>query len=319
MAFTYGIKLPGFNYKKIWVKEVNAKLYKDLVKSLYNNDTTEFLHHLNQVVEHVSPGILLDGLNVVDKIILLLNIRSVCISPDLKLEAVCNDTKKKFEYIIKIEDLVAKLGNIHYNKSVTFNNITINHSIVKAIDEINFINIEPEKMFSYQLASCIDSMTVNEKFLSFKGLTFSERIELVEKLPLTLATEVYKSLTRVEDSLADTKLLSIKSPYTGSYVVNLSVSTNTEVLLEFCKLIFNDDLINLYKINLNLISKANFTPEYVDSITPAEQLLYWTLFVQQAEKEQSEANSGSKSRDTSVPGFNGMPLDIGKNSPSEFT
>ena len=90
MAFTYGVKLPGFNNKKIQVGEITSKLYKDLVKSLYNNDSTEFVYHLNQLIEHASPGILQGGLNAVDKIILLLQIRSICISPDLKL---CNSGK----------------------------------------------------------------------------------------------------------------------------------------------------------------------------------------------------------------------------------
>jgi hypothetical protein len=309
MAFTYGVKLPGFNNKKIQVGEITSKLYKDLVKSLYNNDSTEFVYHLNQLIEHASPGILQGGLNAVDKIILLLQIRSICISPDLKLKATCVETKKQFECNIRIEDMVFKLESAIYNKTILQENVTIKHSIVKAIDEIHFINLEPEKAFSYQLASSIDELIAGGKTIEFKNISFEERVKIVDALPLTLTTKVFDSLSLTEAEISKTKLLVVPSPYSKTPVVDLPVSTNTTVLLEFCKLIFNDDLINLYKINLNLISKANFTPDYADSITPAEQLLYWNLYVQQVQEEVS-ANTPKQGNNT--PSFGqGIPNEFG--------
>jgi len=308
MAFTYGVKLPGFNNKKIWVGEVTSKLYKDLVKSLYNNDSTEFVHHLNQLIEHASPGILQGGLNAIDKIILLLQVRSICISPDLKLKATCVETKKTFEYNLRIEDLVSKLESVTYNRTVLHENVTVTHSIIKAKDEIHFVNLEPEKTFSYQLASSIDTLLVEDKTIDFKLLPFDKRVEFVDALPLSLTTKVYDSLSEVEVELSKLKLLVVPSPYSKTPVVDLPISTNTNVLLEFCKLIFNDDLINLYKINLNLISKANFTPDYADSITPAEQLLYWNLYVQQVQEEIAASN----------PKSNNSPTSLGANVPNEF-
>jgi hypothetical protein len=319
MSFTYGVKLPGFNNKKIWVKEVTAKDYKDLVKSLYNNDPTEFLHHLNQVIEHVSPGILQEGLNVVDKVILLLQIRSICISPDLKLKANCTDTKREFEYTVKIEDLISKLENISYNQTVTYEYTIVNHSVIKAKDELYFVGLETERYFSYTLASCIDSLSIRDKTVNFKELEFNDRIKIVDTLPFLITTKIYKSITTVEETLNNIKLLVILSPFTKKHVVNLPVSTNTNVLLDFCKLVFNDDLINLYKLNLSLVSKANFTPDYVDSITPAEQLLYWTLFVQQVEKENSDSNTILQNKQTTAPGFDGKAIDLNLSTPSEFT
>jgi hypothetical protein len=306
MAFTYGVKLPGFDNKKIWVNEITSKLYKDLVKSLYNNDSTEFVYHLNQLIEHASPGILQGGLNVVDKIILLLQIRSICISPDLKLKAKCVETKKEFEYTVRIEDLVFKLESAIYNKTISYEKIVIKHSIVKAIDEIYFVNLESEKAFSYQLASCIDKLIINNKEINFKDIGFERRVEIVDTLPLFLTSKIYESLLLTETELSKTKLLVIPSPYSKTLVVDLPVTSNTNILLEFCKLIFNDDLINLYKINLNLISKANFTPDYADSITPAEQLLYWNLYVQQVQEEIAASNT--KTNNSNIPNFDkGIP------------
>jgi hypothetical protein len=316
MAFKYGIKLPGKN-KKIWVKEITSKLYRDLVKSLYNNDTTEFLQHLSYIIEYVYPGIIQEDLNVVDKVIILLHTRSICINPDLKLKAKCPKTDKEFECTVRIEDLIGRLENINYTRAVKQDNVEVVHTIAKVKDEFQFIDISDERYFSTQLASSIDSITVNDQSLLFKDLTFEERLEIIEKLPLVLAAKVYESIISVETELSLIKLLTVRSPFTGDYIVDLPVSTDVKTLLEFCKLIFNDDLGNLYRIAFNLINKGNFTPDYVEQITPAEQLLYWNYVIQQNQKEQEAYDSAQKSNNSSTPNYGGQQ--IGKETPSEFT
>ena len=316
MAFKYGIKLPGKN-RKIWVKEITSKLYRDLVKSLYNNDTTEFLQHLSYIIEYVYPGIIQEDLNVVDKVLILLHTRGICINPDLKLKAKCPQTSKEFECTVRIEDLISKLEDINYTRVVSHENIQIFHTVAKVKDELQFIDITEEKFFSAQLASSIDSITVNQETLLFKEFTFEERLEVVEKIPLVLAAKIYESITQVEDGLSQIKLLTVRSPFTGEYIVDLPVSTNVKILLEFCKLIFNDDLGNLYRITFNLVNKGHFTPDYVEQITPAEQLLYWNYLVQQSQKEQEAYDSAQKGNDSSMPAYGGQPL--GKEMPSEFT
>lgn len=314
MSFTFGIKLPGFN-KKIWVNEITSKLYRDLVKSLYNNDTEAFLQQLERIVEHVSPGILQEGLNVVDKIILLLYARSICISPDLKLKGKCSSNGKEFEVTLQIEKLLTKLENISYTRTVEHEDVVIVHSVAKARDEKHFVGASDDEIFINQLASCIDSLAVGSTTVFFNKLSFEERVKIIESIPLVITSKVFDSVIAVEVELSKTKLLLINSPFTGASVVDLPVSTDTKVLLEFCRLIFNDDLNNLYKISFNLVNKANYTPEYIDGITPAEQLLYWTYFVQQAQKEQSEYDNMNKSKD--APKFGGQK--IAGESPSEFT
>jgi len=316
MAFKYGIKLPGKN-KKIWVKEITSKLYRDLVKSLYNNDTTEFLQHLSYIIEYVYPGIIQEDLNVVDKVIILLHTRSICINPDLKLKAKCPKTDKEFECTIRIEDLIGRLEVINYTRTVKHDTVEVVHTIPKVKDELQFIDISDEKYFSTQLASSIDSINVNNQFLLFKDLTFEERLEIIEKLPLVLAAKVYESIISVETELSLIKLLTVRSPFTGDYIVDLPVSTDVKTLLEFCKLIFNDDLGNLYRITFNLINKGNFTPDYVEQITPAEQLLFWNYVIQQNQKEQEAYDSAQKSNSSSTPQYGGQQ--IGKETPSEFT
>jgi len=317
MAFTYRVKLAGFN-NPLWAKELPSKLYRDLVKSLYNNDDTLFLQHLEYIIEHICPGILEEGLNIIDKIALLLYMRSICISPDLELKANCSNSKKSFERKVKLEEMISKIESVKYHSSVTHDNIVVNHSVIKAKDEVYFLNITQDLEFTYLLASSVDNVIINDKILLFNKLSFEERLKVVENLPLILSKKIYESIIAIETEITKTKLLTISSPYVkDTIIVDLPVSASPKVSLEFCKLLFNDDLNNLYKMTFNLVNKGNFSAEYVDGITPAEQLLYWSYFIQQAQKEQEAYDKASKGKD--APSFGGPNLNSNKESPSEFT
>ena len=116
------------------------------------------------------------------------------------------------------------------------------------------------------------------------------------------------------------KLISINSPFTKKLAVDVPLTIRSDDIFSFLKLIFNDDLNNVYRLTYNLVSMAGFTPEYLDSITPAEQYLYWVLHLQKANKEEQEYNRANNSSDSNLnyDGIGGLPK--GKQiTRSEFT
>lgn len=299
MGFTYSVKLPGLK-KSVWVKEINSKDYRDLIKSQYNNDESSFILHTNQVIEQIVPGILQEKLNVVDKLILLVNARSVSVGPDLKVNATCKETNQTFEYTIRLDSLFDKLSDVLYNNTVSYKNFCINFSIVKAKDEIYFLDNSPEKLYIFQIASSIDSIVTPEKTLCFANLTFEERCSIVENLPAHLNNNIIKILYETENKLAQNKLLFIQSPFSEIPAVDIPLSTDVTVLLQVCKLLFTDDLNNLYKLIYNLIYKLHFQGDYIDRLAPAELYLYWSLFLQ----EQNQ-NTNSTANPNNSHSFNG--------------
>lgn len=306
MAFVYSIKLPGFN-KEVWVKEITCRSYKDLIKSLYNKDDSSFIIHSNNLVEQIAPGLLQGGLNIIDKIILLVNARAVSINPDLKLKAICSTTKNEFEYNIALDDIFHKLSDIHYSHQTTIKGITVTHSIAKAKDEMYFLEQDIERLFIYQLASCIDKIETNDQSLHFNTLDFKSRCEIVENLPMETTTGVFKFLTVFEESLSKHKLLFVKSPFTEDVVVDVALSVDINMLRSFCKLLFTDDLNNIYRLCLNLVTDLGFTGEYVENMPPAEMYLYWAIHLQK-EKQREDATKSVNNDNT--PRFQGVPADV---------
>lgn len=308
MGFTYNIKLPGFNNKTFRVKELNGALYRAIIKSLYNEDNAAFIDCINDTVDQIIPGILQEDINVIDKVLLLINTRSICVSPDLKLKVICPETKKEFNYSQRLDFLYEQLKYLIYTNTVEENGIIITHSIIKARHEhLFFKDLEYSMLTLYQVASSIDKIQIQNETLLFKNLDIPERIEIINQLPSQLVKKVIESINKIETELNKNKLLHIVSPHSSQVAVDIPVSTNVHNLLQITRFVFTDDLINLYKMSFNLVHHAHFSAEYVDSITPAEQLLYWAYFNnQQQAKEQNQENSQG-----------GLPRNI-RTSKSEF-
>jgi hypothetical protein len=311
MGFTFNVKLPGFNNRVFRARELSGALYRDVVKSLYNADDSAFIDCLNNTCEYIIPGILQEDVNVIDKLLLLLNARAVCVSPDLKLNVTCAATNKQFNYTCKLDELYIQLENLKYTKIVEIEDFIVFHSIIKAQHEKFFFdtNINRSQLPYYQIASCIDSISIKDIKTDFKGLDIETRLSIVENLPVSVFNAVLKSMQNIEINLAGQKLLYIKSPFADSVSVDMPVSTDVHTLLQVCKFIFTDDLTNLYKLVFNLVHHSGFTAEYLDSITPAEQMLFWSYFLKTQQKEQSESNVSSQ--------IAGFPKDVSTSS-SEF-
>jgi len=305
MAFYYSVYLPGLN-ETVWLKEINSKAYRELIKSLFNTDSSSFILHSNNLIEELCPGLIKKQLNIIDKLIFLVNARAVCISPDLKVQVTCPVTQKQFEYNIKLDTIFDTLNSIKYKNNIIFNNINVECSIVKAKDEKYFLEKDQEKLFLYQIASCIDKITVKEKSIDFTSLSMDERITVIENLPSQIAIEVLQKLIDTEKELNKTHLLLINSPYAKTVAVDIALSTDIAILLHFCKILFTDDLTNLYKLIFNLVERAGFSGEYLDNITPAELYLYWSLFLERVESENQQSNKPS-SNNTSFQGID-MPF-----------
>jgi hypothetical protein len=301
MAFEYSVYLPGQN-KTVWVKEINSKIYRELIKSLFNTDDSSFILHTNKVIDQICPGLIEKNLNIIDKLILLVNARSVCINPDLKVQSVCPVTKKEFEYNIQLDTIFNKLTTVGYKNVVNYNNIAVQCSIAKARDEAYFLEKDQEKLFSYQIASCVDQITVKEKNIVFANLTLEQRVEIIENLPSQLAVAVLQKLLEIEKQLNQNKLVLINSPYAEVVAVDIALSTDIGILLQFCRLLFTDDLSNIYKLIYNLVEKVGFSGEYVDGITPAEMFLYWSFYLQKAEQEAQQLQS----KNNNTPTFQGL-------------
>lgn len=316
MAYKFNVALPGLD-RTVPVKEITAKQYRDLVKSLYNKDGDVFLEHINSVIDDIVPGILQEHLTVIDYLILLLTSRMICINPDIKFNSACPDTKKEFETIIRMEDIISKLSTIKYKNTFTKEAYKITYSLLKAKDIVTVYKLDKQLELYYHFISSIDEIQINDQSFNIGKLDFAEKVKVVESLPIEITNEIYSKLVDKYKKINEVRLFEIVSPYTKKVAVENVLNITTGEVFELLKLLFNDDLSNVYKLSYNLVSMAGYTPEYLDSITPAEQFLYWSLHLQRVNKESENYKEGNKEP---LPTYDGMSLpNTKKISQSEFT
>ena len=289
MGFNYKIKVTG-NKEPIWAEEIDFKLYKDTVKSLYSDDNESFILHTNKIIDKIVPNILEQGLNIIDKLIILLEARSVCIHPDLKLKIKCQETGKDFDYTAAIDKITRNFVDIDPYKSVTVGNITIECSLIKAKDEHYFLTFDKERKYLLMLASSIDKLNIDEQEILFKGFHINERLRIVESLPCQVINAVIQEINLTEKKIAENKLLTVYSPFTGKLAVELPLTLDIDANIHFLKLLFTEDLGNLHTLTYNLINKSGFSGEYLDNIAPVEVYIHWAYCQQQINSENNSAS-----------------------------
>jgi hypothetical protein len=139
--------------------------------------------------------------------------------------------------------------------------------------------------------SSIDSISYKNETVYFKNLSWEERVQLVTRLPSKLSSSIIKNISDVETNISQNKLISIRSPYTNKITLEMPLTTNVPSLIKFIKLVFTENLSNLYTITYNLVNYGKFTGDYLDSITPIETQVYWIYCQKQMEKEGDQKDN----------------------------
>jgi hypothetical protein len=295
MHYQHRVKLLG--NKETWAKEITFGQYKTIVKSIYNTDDSSFIYHTNLTLQSNLNDEVYSELTVLDKALILLQLKAVSIEPDFKLKIKCEETKKDFEYTLPIDTLIKSFILTDSLRAIDIEGFTIEFSLVKAKDEQYFVepyitSKDHEQYFFNTVVSSINSIKYKDQFVLFKDLNWDERVRLVSRLPAKLSSYIINNVSELEKSISINKLVSVRSPYTNKITLEVPLTTNIPSLIRFSKLIFSENLGNLYTLTYNLINKGGFTGDYLDSVTPIEMQVFWIYCQKQMEKE-SEQNDDS--------------------------
>lgn len=291
MNFHFQVPVTG-NRGSLWVKEINYKTYKSIVKALYDPTAASFIKHLEILVNEITDNKYCT-LNLVDTILILFQARAVSVGPDIKIRFTCKDTQKEFDYSLPIDNIVSNINVQGIDKESTHKNITVEYSILKARDLLVFdtTTSDLEQLYTNRLVSSIDRITIKGQTYEFGELDWIDRKNIVDSLPAQLSNNVLHNLLETEITLGKNKLFSVNSPFTDKVVSEMSLTLDIPALLQFLKFLFTADLSNLYITEYNLISKAHFTGDFLSSVTPIEVQVYWAYCQQQIEKENESAES----------------------------
>jgi hypothetical protein len=284
--FTYTAKLPSCN-KVINIKELLYFDYKHLVKTLTNDNNLVTINFFEDLIkssceDDTSP------FTFIDKIIILLTIRAVCISPDLELTATCPATGKTFNTNIQIFDIINNLATLNLSSDIYSTIKTYNDN--KLIIELGMpgkITLDQEDF--NLISAVIKKLTINGNDVTIDKHTF------IEHLPMSVLKDISDYVLYLSNTIRDIKLLEILSPYTSkNNVIQVPLNLFANSILDFLKMCFKRGLISLYELEYFLISKLHIDFDLIKNSTPAELNIYINMFKDEKrdEESRSKANKG---------------------------
>lgn len=287
MPFKLKSYLPS-KQREVLVKELTYKQYRELVKSLYSIDKQESIKQYNSVLLELCEDIKDIDITFEDKLSLLFTVRNYCVSPDLKLKVTGTD-KNVFTYSVTIDNLINNLKEINKSDTITWKDVTVDISGYKVRDEEVFIG--NNKDIIKIMASCIDTVTIQNKTTSFKELPHAERVHIVNSFPYNLYKVILQKLEEQQNKYEEQDLLIVKNPLTKETVLRFSRNVTFETLQQLINFCFAEELPNVYRAFYNIVHYANFTPEYVDSITPIEMQVYWMYYMEDMKRKTTETKN----------------------------
>ena len=284
--FVYTVYLPG-QKKTVQIKELQFSRYKHLVKSITNDNDNVIIDFFDSLLADLcSVDNDVKTYSFLDKLIILLTIRLVCISPELELTGTCPETKNNFNFTVKLTDIIDKLQTLQlldevYGTTKTFNNGDL-------VIELGMPSIL--QMSTVELGML---NTVFKKIILNGTDVTKTREQIIDHLPAVVLRDIKNYLTTFNEYMSGIKLLDIRSPFASNKTVEMPLNLFSNSIIDFLKICFRRNLLSLYELEYFLINRLNLSYELIREVTPAELNIYINLFKEE-KREEEKARKSSK-------------------------
>lgn len=284
--FVYTVYLPG-EKKTVFIKELQFNRYKHLVKNIINDNDNIIAEFFDDLLVDLCPDEPdIRQYTFIDKLIILLTVRAVCISPELELTATCPETKNTFNFTIKLPNIIDKLQNLQlpeyiYSSKKTYNN----GDLVIELGMPSILQIGTTELSIFD--TVIKQITLNGTN------SIKAKKQIIEHLPATVLKDAKAYLTEFNESMTNIKLLDIPSPFARNKTVEIPLNLFSNSIIDFLKICFRRNLLSLYEIEYFLINRLNLSYELIKESTFTELNIYINLFKDE-KREEEKARKNSK-------------------------
>lgn len=237
--------------KVITLKEPSFNDYKSLVKNLQTTDN--FINALNSFLENFTE---VKSLNLLEKNLLLLNLRGLILGNELELN---HDEKDYVFDINKLLDIFDKPYE-YYEKEINGNVYTFDYikDIYSSDNRLNFI--------------CDGLIKINGHDID---ISLEEKLEILPAINfIDLFDEIYNSMYTKDE---------IKLPFVDDPI-------NITNLLSFVVIMFKTDLLDLYKLEYICRKALNFNTLDFNTLTLPECRILLNFHNEDIRKENEQYN-----------------------------
>lgn len=275
--FVYTAYLPGID-AEAKLTELPFSVYKQLVKTILNDNDACIIDALNETIRDCS-NYDDNALTFLDKLIVLLMIRAVCISPVLELTITHPSTEQKYNLTFNISDIIEKLSNIA--------NINELRHVKKTYGPLRITYGIPAQFYFTTkddfIISAIKKIIINDE-----DVTHAKK-DIISNLPLNVYKDITSHTSNLQKIISNVALLSVKID-TPDEETNIQITPDifNDSTLEFLKLCYKRDLSSLYELEYSLSAELNLPYQLIESSTFAELTVYISVYNEAQKRKEKE-------------------------------
>jgi hypothetical protein len=291
MEFSSKLFLPILG-EEIRYLNLNNHNYLDILKFVTNNDDEGLINYFNNILsEKIVNKNLVKELSVVEKFLILLDLRSILLGDKLQL---INKQNINIDLSISSirDNLIKNIRDTELIKYINYNNIQLSLSIPKSFDVENIDKIYKE---------IIDKIKIEDDDMYFYSLTEEEKDTIISNLPANLAQELLGYIEYCQELSENIDIIK-GNERIGLDSVPLRFFDKT--LFYFLKNTFGNDLMGFYELQFNMMSKLNVSSDNFMKMSPAECKIFIQFYNQDMKRqEDAQKSSGSMPSMPKVPRF----------------
>ena len=209
----------------------------------------------------------------VDKFLMLLNLRSICIGDELKFNQSVGTVTVSVRLINIINNYNTPISN--FTQSLSINNM---YNLILNMPKTLYLSGFDSIMLQVIDKIVDDSTTYHADTINFKN-------EILKILP---ANQTHKIIEYINTMSEQGEQLHILKKVERSSIDSLSMNPYNNNMFIFIKNIFSEKLYSLYQFYFKMVNSLKFDSFSVNNQTPAESSMYISLFNEQMKTQNSE-------------------------------
>jgi hypothetical protein len=282
--FLYTAYLPSLK-QSVRLTEIKFPDYKQLVKNILNDNDVIITDVFDELLVSLCNCDLND-ITFLDKIVLLLTIRSVCIAPELELTYTNPENNAPYNLRFDISEIIDRITEAKIQTDIS--------EVKKEYDgNIHVTYGIPNKLHYSDPTSSFFSAI---KKIEISNIDCTDQKEkLIDHLPVSVYKDAKKYLQQVKEKINNLTLLAVKTSHQAEDSgIKLTADIFNNSALEFLKLCFRRDLMSLYELEYFLTTKINIPYELINTSTYAELMAYIGMYNEEKKRQQAAESKRSK-------------------------
>jgi hypothetical protein len=274
--FTLKLTLPSG--RTIRIKEISNRVYFNILKFCENQDYEGLNLYLEDIIFSEYKEI-----DIIDRLYIMLYYRMLFVSENI---------------VFSSDSLQGKFKEVKYSLRTILEKIEEqyeDHTLVIKDKEISVTLGLPNTMFFGTVddvyGSIIKSVTYQGKTVDLNTISTSEKITIIERLPLSVFTEVQKYTERLSQTLSKFVLIEANEEFD---IQQHEINIISNGLMMFISSLFGGGLNSFYVTMFSFVSKLQMDSELFFNITPIEMRVIFNIHAEEVEEQQRREKENSR-------------------------